>query len=208
MDFTELYNFKFSCTPDVSEFEWTVKINHCCRKSSRILIAGNKIKNTFCQADYVIKIILTKKTIRVKILEHWGLLQSWADNHIYDNWTCCFCSSLDLYYLEHSEGLNIKTLYEQHIIPFFYNQTYHSVYWEWILWEYGHGDIWTLERYGMEEIPDSNMTKITLSLLSNEMREIIIKTQYTYKSTIPINAQKGLIELRKNIKTLLPFNFK
>lgn len=209
LEFLDMYKYQLISIDNEWCFEGIVKIAHSWDKKSRMLFVGNKIKNTFCHADYIIRIIFSESEIKVKIIDHKKRLQSWKDSHIYEDWTCCFCAPQDLYQMIHNnEWLDMRELYEKYIIPFFYNQTYHLIHNEWLLWEYWHGDIWIIERYWMEENIDNAFTKLTLSLISYGTREMIFRGTVKYKEGVSTNAKHWLALLQKNIKTLVPFNFK
>lgn len=175
------YLYDFSATNHGEcEFVGWVVIKHSYDTLTRTRYTGDKIKATFCEAKYKIKILIQSGiNIKVSILDSGGRLRQGLGYHIYEDWSCCFGAPQDIkLFLQSKDWIDMERLYEDMIVSFFYNQTYYSDHGKWILWEYWHGDIGVIERYARENTPDKDFTYLTLKCLSEERRkEILSQTE-------------------------------
>lgn len=189
-------------------FEGSVVINHSFDPKTRRLYIGDKIKSTFCEASYDIKITFGDEVgMELQLINSPKNLNRWDDFHIYPNWTCCFCAPQEIKRIQFDRVVNAEKVLTENIIPFLYDQTYHAKTGKWIIWEYGHGDIGTIERYSKEEKHSQHFTVLTLNSLTPIWLQIFLawgihswKKQSDYFT--------GLTLLRKHSKNILPLNIK
>lgn len=202
------YGLRFKKTSSGGIFEGKININHSFNSKTRVLYKGKEIKNTFCEAVYDIKITFNDEIgMELQLINPPAILNRWIDFHIYMDWKCCFCAPQESKKIQYIWFVDAKKVLIENIIPFLYDQTYHAKTGKWLIWEYGHGDIGVLERYARENQPDELFKKITLSLLSNNLMELVTGRKRSYFDFQSLEAQKWFLLLKDDIKTLLPFNF-
>jgi hypothetical protein len=202
--------YRYTSVDGNGYLEGRVFIAHSYDEKIGKLFLGKRYPPTYCQQIYLIRIHLGKNNVSVEIIDHWNKLIAWADNHIYpDTWTCCLCASQDLLRMIcDSAWLDLEEFYNKLIIPFFYSQTYHTIHWKWIMWEYSHGDKGIIERYGKEINPDRNFLFLTLSCLTPLWKQILTNPSIAHSGNLTSEYKKWIFLLREHLQKILPFNFK
>lgn len=189
-------------------FEGKVVIHHSFDKKSRKLFNSNHIKSTFCEETYDVRITFNDTIgVELKLLNPPNFLTRWIGYHIYPDWSCCFCAPQELRKIQIDWYVDAKKILTEHIIPFLYDQTYYVKNKDWIIWEYGHGDIWTIERYWKEEYLSQEFTILTLNSLTQSWLQIFL-AWWIHAGKKETDYYNGLALLRKYSAKILPLNLK
>ncbi len=153
---------KYPDNSDVIQDEYTISIewNQEGRKYPAVKEVGNRIIDSFA--------VLSKKIPSIKDI---------TDLHLYeDDSTLCLCTNTE-YDVRYPDGILIRDLIEDLIIPFLYYQSYLNIHFKEPYPGRGHGALGLLE-YLSENRTNPKAIDITISSLQNyfpQMWEIINK---------------------------------